>query len=72
MHTPASNDYEQPGVTYLEWLRKAAEKELDIIAITDHNTVAGVAKIRQEIQWLSRLEEEGRLHDEEKAHLEEW
>jgi hypothetical protein len=72
LHTPASHDYEQPGVTYLEWLRKAAEKELDIIAITDHNTVAGVAEIRREIEWLSRLEEQGRLHDEEKARLEEW
>jgi hypothetical protein len=72
LHTPASHDYEQPGVTYLEWLRKAAEKELDIIAITDHNTVAGVAEIRREIEWLSRLEEQGRLHAEEKERLEEW
>ncbi len=72
MHTPASHDYEQPGVTYLEWLRKAAEKELDIVAITDHNTVAGVAKVRQEIEWLSRLESEGRLHEEERQRLEEW
>lgn len=72
LHTPASHDYEQPGVTYLEWLRQAAEKDLDIIAITDHNTVAGVAKIRREIEWLARLEEEGRLHDEEKQQLDEW
>jgi hypothetical protein len=72
LHTPASHDYEQPGVTFLEWLRKAAEKELDIVAITDHNTVAGVARIRQEIEWLGRLEAEGRLHQEEKDRLDEW
>jgi hypothetical protein len=72
LHTPASHDYEQPGITYLEWLRKAAEKELDVIAVTDHNTVAGVAKIRKEIEWLARLEEEGRLHEEEKQQLDEW
>jgi hypothetical protein len=72
LHTPASADYEQPMATYLDWMRKAAEKDLDIVAITDHNTVAGVARVRQEIEWLSRLESEGRLHDEEKQRLEEW
>ncbi len=72
LHTPASGDYEQPSITYLEWFRQAAERDLDIIAVTDHNTVAGIAKIRREIEWLSRLEEEGRLHAEEKERLEEW
>ncbi len=72
LHTPASSDYEQPDVTYLDIVRKAAEKEVDIIAITDHNTVAGVAAIRQEIEWLTRLESEGRLREEEKERLEEW
>jgi len=72
LHTPASGDYEQPQTTYLEWLRKAHEKELDIIAITDHNTVAGVAAIRREIEWLTRLEAQSRLTDEEKGRLDEW
>lgn len=72
LHTPASNDYEEPKATYLEWLRKADEKELDIIAITDHNTVAGVAAIRREIEWLARLEEQNRLNDEEQSRLNEW
>lgn len=72
LHTPASHDYEEPKVTYLEWLRKANEKELDIIAITDHNTVAGVAAIRREIEWLARLEDQNRLNDEEKSRLNEW
>jgi len=72
LHTPASHDYEEPKVTYLEWLRKANEKELDIVAITDHNTVAGVAAVRKEIEWLARLEEQNRLNDEEKSRLNEW
>ncbi|MFZ1754363.1 MAG: RNA-binding domain-containing protein [Caldilineaceae bacterium] len=72
LHTPASGDYEEPKVTYLEWLRQASEKELDIIAITDHNTVAGVAAVRQEIEWLAKLEEQNRLTDDEKKRLDEW
>ncbi|MBI3961101.1 MAG: putative DNA binding domain-containing protein, partial [Chloroflexi bacterium] len=72
LHTPASGDYEEPKVSYLEWLRQAGEKELDIVAITDHNTVAGVAAIRREIEWLARLEEQKRLTDEEKSRLDEW
>ena len=72
LHTPASGDYEEPKVTYLEWLRQASAKELDIVAITDHNTVAGVAAIRREIEWLARLEEQKRLTDEEKSRLDEW
>ncbi|MGL4648191.1 MAG: RNA-binding domain-containing protein, partial [Caldilineaceae bacterium] len=71
-HTPASNDYEQPGVTYLEWLRTAAERGLDIVAVTDHNTVAGVAAIRREIEWLIRLKEQGRLTESERQTLAEW
>jgi hypothetical protein len=72
LHTPASADYEQPETQFIDWMRQTAEKELDIVAITDHNTVAGVAKIRQEIEWLSRLESEGRLHEEEKQRLDDW
>ncbi len=71
-HTPASNDYEEPGITYLQWLTTARERGLDIVAITDHNTVAGVAAIRREIEWLTRLKEENRLTPEERSNLEQW
>jgi len=56
----------------LEWLRIAAEQELDIVAITDHNTVAGIGAIRREVEWLTRLEKEKRLTDEERKRLAEW
>ncbi len=57
LHSPASRDYEEPGVTYLEWLRKVVDQGLEIVAITDHNTVAGIGAIRRELEWLTRLED---------------
>ncbi len=72
LHTPASNDYEEPQVTYFEWMSKVIEKELDIVAITDHNTVAGIAAIQREIEWLTRLERDNRLTDEERTRLQAW
>jgi hypothetical protein len=72
LHTPASHDYEDPHISYLEWMRAVAAKGLEIVAITDHNTVAGIAAIRREIEWLTRLEAMNRLTDEEQARLTEW
>ena len=59
-------------MSYLEWMRAVAAKGLEIVAITDHNTVAGIAAIRREIEWLTRLEAMNRLTDEEQARLAEW
>ena len=72
LHTPASSDYEEPQIDYLDWMRAVAERGLDIVAVTDHNTVAGVGAIRREIEWLTSLESSGRLNDEEKKRLAEW
>ena len=72
LHTPASHDYEDPQVSYFEWMKTIAERDLDVVAITDHNTVAGIGAIRREIEWLTKLESTGRLTDEEKQRLAEW
>ncbi len=72
LHTPASMDYREPGVSYLQILQKAEEKGLDVIAFTDHNTVAGYASMLREIERLGWLEETGRLNDAEKATLSEY
>jgi hypothetical protein len=72
VHSPASRDYEEPHVTYLDWLRKVVEKGIEIVAITDHNTVAGIGAIRRELEWLARLSEQGRLSPEEQQRLDEW
>jgi len=53
-------------------MRTVAERRLDIVAITDHNTVAGIGAIRQEVEWLTRLEEQKRLTADEKKRLDEW
>ncbi len=72
LHTPASHDYEEPQATYLDWLRKVVERGLEIVAVTDHNTVAGVGAFRRELEWLTRLEEQGRLQPDEQKRLQEW
>lgn len=72
LHTPASEDYAEPKVTFLEFLQKAESKGLDIIAITDHNTVAGYRALLQEIEELALLERLQRLRIDEKRRLEEY
>ncbi|MHB1293405.1 MAG: RNA-binding domain-containing protein [Anaerolineae bacterium] len=72
LHTPASKDYQEPGVSYLDILRTAEAQGLDIIAFTDHNSVAGYAAMMQEIADLERWDSAGRLRPEEKERLEEY
>ncbi|MBK8987866.1 MAG: putative DNA binding domain-containing protein [Chloroflexi bacterium] len=72
LHTPASNDFQQSGVTYLDILRQAEIRGLHIIAFTDHNTVAGFAAMKKEIEQLLWLEELDRMHSDEKRRLEEY
>ncbi|MCO5183941.1 MAG: putative DNA binding domain-containing protein [Anaerolineae bacterium] len=72
IHTPASSDYQEPNVTYLDILHQAELRGLDIIAFTDHNTVAGYAALRQELQNLLLLEELQRIQPDEKYRLDEY
>ncbi len=72
LHTPASTDYQQPGVTTLDILRRAAERELDIIALTDHNSVRGYADLWREIEDLEMLEYLGRMEPAEAERLAEY
>lgn len=72
LHTPASADYKQPNVTYLDFLKKAEEKNLDTIAVTDHNTVIGYARYLEEVESLELLEGLKRLRDDERRRLNEY
>src|SRR5574340_676951 len=72
LHTPASSDYQQLDATYLDILERAEARNLDIIAITDHNTVAGYRKMSDEIDQLELLEKRGRLLPDERAKLERY
>jgi Schlafen, AlbA_2 len=72
LHTLASADWLEPGGTYLQWLQKAESRGLDIVAITDHNTVEGVARLRAEVERLSWLEANDRLRPQERRDLDEY
>lgn len=72
IHTPASEDYVDKDVTYLDILREAERRGLDIIALTDHNTIAGYEAIFDEIEFLERLQARGRLNEQEQAELNEY
>ncbi len=71
-HTPASTDYQQPNTKMIDILQRAESRGLDIIAITDHNTVAGYRKMMEEIHQLTLLKELNRLLPDEKKLLDEY
>lgn len=70
LHTPGSDDYQEPKISYLDILRQAELRGLDLIAFTDHNTVAGYANMRREIEQLQLLERLGRIQADEKRRLD--
>ena len=72
IHTPASGDFQQPGVDYLDILRRAEARGLDIIALTDHNTVVGYRRMQEEIQQYELLERLKRIMPNEQARLTEY
>jgi hypothetical protein len=72
LHTPASGDYKQKNVSYLDFLQRAEKKGLDIIAFTDHNTVKGYREMMEEVTNLRLLETLNRILPEERARLQEY
>jgi hypothetical protein len=72
IHTPASADFQQPEAQPIDLLYRAEARGLDIIAITDHNTIAGYRRMQEEIQQLQFLEHSKRLLPEEQARLGEY
>src|SRR5512147_1723833 len=72
LHTPASIDFQEPPITFLDILKKAETRGIDLIAFTDHNSVAGYARLLQEIEQLKRLEKLKRILPEEKRQLDEY
>lgn len=72
LHTPASSDYQQENINYLDILQRAEIRGLDIIAFTDHNTIAGYKHMIEEIENLIFLEKLDRLVPEEKQRLDEY
>ena len=72
MHTPASHDYEQPEKSYLDILKQAEKRGLNMIAFTDHNSANGYRNMLREISDLEMLERLDRIRADELARLEEF
>jgi len=72
LHTPASVDYQQPDISPLDLLYQAETRGLDMIAFTDHNTVAGFRRMQEEIERLEFLESSERILTEEQGRLREY
>jgi hypothetical protein len=72
IHTPASSDYQEENVTYLDILQTAEARGVDVLAFTDHNTVAGYRTMLKEISDLELLEKLNRIQPGEKWRLDEY
>ncbi len=72
MHTPASHDYEEPERLYIDILRQAERRGLDIIAFTDHNTAYGFRNMHREVGELELLERYERINAVELGRLNEY
>jgi len=72
LHTPASIDYKDKDANYIDILRRAEYRGIDIIAFTDHNTVGGYAAMMREIERLEFLEQSGRALADELRQLAEY
>lgn len=72
IHTPGSRDYQEPNVSMIDILRRAELRHLDIIALTDYNTIRGYAAMMREIEQLAFLDRLNRAEPEEKRRLAEY
>ena len=72
IHTPASADYQEHGISLIHILQKAEARGIDILAFADHNTVSGYARMWREIEDLEMLESLERLSPDETRLLAEY
>jgi hypothetical protein len=72
IHTPASADYQQRELGYVQLLQRAEECGIDILAFTDHNSVRGYVRMWREIEDLELLEALGRIQPDEARLLNEY
>ena len=52
LHTTASKCFRDKSVTPQMWVQACLEKKLDCVAVTDHNTNAGIDEIKQAAELL--------------------
>ena len=57
-HTPASEDFKDTDITPEEWLHKFMDKEIDCVAITDHNSGDWVNRLKSALIQLEQEQPE--------------
>jgi len=72
LHTPGSIDYKDKDASYVDILRRAEYRGIDIIAFTDHNSVGGWSAMQREIERLEFLDQTGRALADEMRLLAEY
>ena len=72
LHTPASSDYQNPEIGYLDVLQRAETRGLDLIGFADHNTVVGYRRMHEEVEQLKLLSKLKRILPEEELRLKEY
>ena len=72
LHTPASSDFQESNITFLDILTEAEARGLDIIAFADHNSVAGYARMLRDVEQWEWLEKTKRITAEEKLRLDNY
>jgi hypothetical protein len=72
IHTPASEDYAESDATFLDILHEAERRGLDIVALTDHNTVAGYERMQRDVDFLQQLVRSNRATPDEQRQLAEF
>ncbi len=72
IHSPASEDYAEPDVSFIRILEEADNRELELIAITDHNTVAGYERLKRDVEFLEQLDRTQRATPEDRQLLSDY
>ncbi|MER5005480.1 anti-phage protein Ppl [Atlantibacter hermannii] len=60
-HTPASEDYREPGITDREWLLAYMRQQVDGVIVSDHNSGARIDHLKSELQQMARDAQTGDL-----------
>ena len=58
-HTPESDDYRETGIDPRKWLMKLMSREIDCVAITDHDSFGWIEKLRKELNKMEENKPEG-------------
>lgn len=59
VHTPASHDYKEPGVTARAWLMAAMDQALDAVVVADHNSGGWIGELQNAYEEMSREKPDG-------------